>query len=254
MKNKDPNRERYNQIWKNTKVQPPEIWSTWKVVREIIGDKNLEIGSGNYPSIPIKNGFFLDISETAIFNLKKIGGRAFLGSVEKLTFPNNYFDCVVALDVLEHVDNDKKALLEISRVLKSGGFFLFSVPLGKEKFSEIDKVAGHKRRYEVKNLIALIKESCFRIIRWRAPSLKYFHLSFITKIPIFGRFLMNNMLKIYKNKSSQSFFGLPKFIVNYLVRFTALIDRITAPSWCKDRDKLEKFTGEGVIVLCQKLN
>jgi len=252
MKNKDPNKERYNQIWKNTEIQLPEIWSSWKVVKEIIGDKNLEIGPGNYPCVPIENGYFLDISETAVFNLKKIGARAFLGSAEKLPFPNNYFDCVVSLDVLEHVDNDKKALLEISRVLKSGGFFLFSVPLGKEKFSEIDKVAGHKRRYEVENLIILIKEFDFRIIRWRAPSLKYFHLSFIAKIPIFSRFLMNTMVKIYKNESSRSFFGLPKFIINYLIRFTAFIDRITAPSWCRDRDKLKNFTGEGIMVLCQK--
>lgn len=41
---------------------------------------------------------------------------------------NELFDCVIAFDVLEHVTDDKKAIREINRILKSGGVAVFTVP------------------------------------------------------------------------------------------------------------------------------
>ena len=38
------------------------------------------------------------------------------------------FDCVIACDVLEHVYNDKNAVNEVNRVLKSDGCAIFTVP------------------------------------------------------------------------------------------------------------------------------
>lgn len=52
-------------------------------------------------------------------------------------------------EVLEHIRDDKKAISEIARVLKPSGFFLFSVPLRMDLYSEIDQIIGHKRRYEI---------------------------------------------------------------------------------------------------------
>ncbi len=45
-----------------------------------------------------------------------------------LTFPNSCFDLVISEDVLEHVFAPERAFREIHRVLKPGGFHLFSVP------------------------------------------------------------------------------------------------------------------------------
>jgi|GEM_PF-204877 len=50
-------------------------------------------------------------------------------NIEKLTFPNNSFDLVITQDVLEHVRNPGEAFLEINRVLKPGGFHIFTVPI-----------------------------------------------------------------------------------------------------------------------------
>lgn len=229
-------------------VQEPNIWSAWKIIKNIIGERNLEVGPGNYPTIPIKNGYFLDISETAVSNLIKTGAQASLGSVERIDFPSNFFDSVVVLDVLEHVDDDKNAFSEIARVLKPDGFFLFSVPLGKEKFSEIDKVAGHKRRYTISELTVLISKNGLELMKWRAPGLKYWYVGFLGKLPFFRKMLV----RIYSNKKSFRFFGLPKFIVNSLVRLTALIDRASAPKWEKDTKAIENFKGESVMLLCRK--
>ena len=47
---------------------------------------------------------------------------------EYLPFPNSNFDSVVSFEVLEHVPDPKKSLLELNRVLKKDGFLLVSVP------------------------------------------------------------------------------------------------------------------------------
>lgn len=49
-------------------------------------------------------------------------------NLEKLTFPDNYFDIVVTQDVMEHVFTAENAFFEIARVLKPGGAHIFTVP------------------------------------------------------------------------------------------------------------------------------
>lgn len=47
---------------------------------------------------------------------------------DKLPWPDNFFDAVTAWEVLEHLENPHNAVREISRVLKPGALFMFSVP------------------------------------------------------------------------------------------------------------------------------
>lgn len=49
-------------------------------------------------------------------------------SAAKLTYPDNTFDLVTAIEVLEHVDELDQALEEIRRVLKPGGRFALTTP------------------------------------------------------------------------------------------------------------------------------
>jgi SAM-dependent methyltransferase len=48
--------------------------------------------------------------------------------LERLTFPDKSFECVITEDVLEHVRDYRAALAEIRRVLVPGGRHLFTVP------------------------------------------------------------------------------------------------------------------------------
>jgi SAM-dependent methyltransferase len=52
--------------------------------------------------------------------------------LECLTFPDGHFDIVVNSDVLEHVHHLDKALAEVRRVLRPGGFHVFTVPVDLE--------------------------------------------------------------------------------------------------------------------------
>lgn len=49
-------------------------------------------------------------------------------NLEELTFPDNEFDYVVSLDVLEHVGNLDAALAELLRVLSPGGWLVCTAP------------------------------------------------------------------------------------------------------------------------------
>jgi len=53
-------------------------------------------------------------------------------------YANNHFDFFICSHVLEHVQDDHKALSELYRILKPGGFGILMVPiiLGLEKIAE----------------------------------------------------------------------------------------------------------------------
>ena len=57
------------------------------------------------------------------------------------------FDAVLALDVIEHLDDDRAALNNLARLVNPGGLMIVSVPALPELFSEFDQVQGHRRRY-----------------------------------------------------------------------------------------------------------
>jgi SAM-dependent methyltransferase len=50
-------------------------------------------------------------------------------NLEKMTFESNTFDIFITQDVFEHVNHPNVAFREIERVLKPGGFHIFTVPL-----------------------------------------------------------------------------------------------------------------------------
>ena len=75
-------------------------------------------------------------------------GRVLPGSLDDpLPFDDGAFDLAVALDVLEHVADDRGALCELARVLVPGGRLLVTVPQYAWLWGEHDVLAHHHRRY-----------------------------------------------------------------------------------------------------------
>jgi len=73
------------------------------------------------------------------------------------------FDWLLAMEVLEHIEDDYGALLEWRNWLKPDGRILLSVPAHEKKWNNTDIWAGHYRRYERENLIRIFEESGYHV-------------------------------------------------------------------------------------------
>ena len=67
--------------------------------------------------------------------------------------PDGSFDGVVAVEVLEHVEEDEQFVRHVQRVLRPGGWFLMSTPNGDYL---PNRNPDHKRHYKRAQLAALL--------------------------------------------------------------------------------------------------
>ena len=67
-----------------------------------------------------------------------------------LPFPEEHFDFVICNHVLEHIEDDRKAMSELYRVLKKGGRGIFQIPqdVKLEKTYEDFSIQDPKQRAE----------------------------------------------------------------------------------------------------------
>ena len=57
------------------------------------------------------------------------------------------YDAVLALDVIEHLDDDRAAVGRLGDLARPDGYVVVSVPARPDLFSEFDAIQGHRRRY-----------------------------------------------------------------------------------------------------------
>ena len=74
--------------------------------------------------------------------------------------PGN-FDCVVACEVIEHIEDDALFMRKIFESLKPGGQALISMPAKAKYWTVHDELVGHLRRYEKAELSAMVGEAGF---------------------------------------------------------------------------------------------
>lgn len=82
-----------------------------------------------------------------------------LGGASNLPFQDGEFDLVTALDVLEHVEDERSALLEMKRVLRRGGAIVLTVPAYQWLWGPHDDLNHHKRRYTLRRLTSALKDA-----------------------------------------------------------------------------------------------
>jgi SAM-dependent methyltransferase len=75
-----------------------------------------------------------------------------IGNIEALPLVEKSFDAVLALDVLEHLDDDLAGLREAARLVKPGGLLLVTVPAFPSLWGAMDVVCHHRRRYVKRTL------------------------------------------------------------------------------------------------------
>jgi SAM-dependent methyltransferase len=154
------NRRFYDTLWSGARLVEARRFNTWPLVASLLpqAPQRLEIAPGLRPRLPTAGTQFIDISAPALALLKRRGGHVVCGTVTALPYPASTFDLVCALDIIEHVDNDRAAWSEVARVAKPGAVVLVSVPLHPSRWTAFDDVVGHKRRYEPEELRSRLAE------------------------------------------------------------------------------------------------
>jgi SAM-dependent methyltransferase len=154
------NRDFYDVLWSESHLKRPDRFNTWPLISGLLPltPSRLEIGPGLRPRLPISGTCFVDISPPVIERLTTRGGIAVPGEITDLPFSDGKFELVCAFDVIEHVEDDRRVFSEVSRVLKRGGYFIFSVPVHVGLWTKFDEFVGHVRRYDPADLPALLAE------------------------------------------------------------------------------------------------
>jgi SAM-dependent methyltransferase len=156
-------------------------WFRWRyeLISRIVGELNggdprnfriLDAGCGTGQMLQHLGHFGqavgIDTSPEAIrFAATRNVDHLVLGSILDLPFPENTFDCVLSLDVIEHIDADVELMRYLAGVLKPGGHLVLTVPAFRALWSEHDEVNWHKRRYRAQQLRELLTSHGLEIER-----------------------------------------------------------------------------------------
>jgi len=120
----------------------------------------LEIGSGISPVMTRTNRIiYSDLSFGALQILKHTheNQQCVVADGMKLPFKPGVFSHTICSEVLEHLQDDRKALNELSRVMNPSGILIVTVPHRKSYFSNDDRFVKHFRRYEIFELEEKLK-------------------------------------------------------------------------------------------------
>ena len=77
--------------------------------------------------------------------------------------PAGWPDAVLFLDVLEHLEDDLRALRAAWAIVRPGGTLVVTVPAYAWLWSPHDEVLGHSRRYTAASLGAVVTRAGFRL-------------------------------------------------------------------------------------------
>ena len=75
------------------------------------------------------------------------------------------FDVIGAFDVLEHVEEDERVLLQMHQAVVDGGSIMLTVPQHRFLWSRQDEYACHVRRYSAKELRDKVERAGFSVTR-----------------------------------------------------------------------------------------
>ena len=112
---------------------------------------------------------------------------------------NKKYNVILYLHVLEHIKNDYKEVNEAVKKLKKSGFLIILVPAHRKMYSNLDKVVGHYRRYELD------------FFKKKFKSIKQISLKYLDSSGYMLYFLNNLLFKNEKYPSKFKIFIWDKF-------------------------------------------
>jgi len=169
----------------------------WDLIRPYVGHRVLELGSGTgvmtrYLSTRERlvatdlDPLYLDLLHRAYADRPNVEVRQLdLDRLAEDGLALRSFDTIVCSNVLEHIDNDARALRAMRDLLAPGGRVVLIIPALRQLYGEIDRAIGHYRRYSRQE----IEE------KLGAAGLRVEHVSYFNSLGIAGWFLNARVLR-----------------------------------------------------------
>ena len=122
------------------------------------------LGHGSYQPYLSAYGTYLgvDIDHDAVRRAQARFPQAAFAQADVTAAPlsaqidERQFDAILCFNVLEHIEDHAAAVRALLGVLRPGGHLLIGVPAGPALFNDLDRLAGHYRRYRRRDLLALV--------------------------------------------------------------------------------------------------
>lgn len=205
--------------------------------------KILDVGCGA--------GYFLDyakrlgwqifgvelIEKNAKYAKEKFGLNVITGRLEDLDFPDNFFDVITMLDLIEHLVNPTAALSKINRLLKKDGLLCIETPnagsiyhlLLKKKWISFAE-DSHIYFFNRKNLEKILSKTGFHLVQIITPNVNFFSFEGLRRIRIY-RYYYNFYLIVKKIFSSFNFEIRDNNLISQFLKFESnLIKLINYPT------------------------
>ena len=196
------------------------------------------VGHGSYCSQLTKYGNYygIDIDERSVTSAKKKYPNTLFKQADILDIDflesilPNKADSIISINVLEHIEDDKVAVHNLVNSLKSGGYLLLNVPALSALCNDLDRLAGHHRRYSKNDFIRLLSDMPVTIEK----------LSYFNPIGGFGWWL--NRYRKHESLNSDSVNRQIEIFEQYILPISRAIDPLT-----------KSFFGQSVICIARHL-
>jgi len=166
------------EIWKRFQYMLSPQFDIYEQVANVVRGNVADVGFGTgfgtnilMQNASLVTGFEIDengiLFAQRVFPYKKLSFR--YGDISKGI--DGEYDYVVMIDVIEHIKNDKQALLNIKKMIGDNGVFICSTP---NRLSRYRKSSGHIREYAPKEFETLLKRVfvSVQLRNWRLEPLK----------------------------------------------------------------------------------
>jgi SAM-dependent methyltransferase len=120
------------------------------------------------------------------------------------------FDSIIALNVIEHIADDRLAFENCKKLLRPGGRIIILVPAFNFLYNSFDRELGHYRRYTGKELGEKIQHAGFTIL----------HRQYFNMPAMFGWYISGSLFHMKMIPENQLRF------YNYLVPLFRIIDKL----------------------------
>ena len=140
-----------------------------RVIRPPADARILEVGCGTGHNLKMLQHFGTVDAIEIDAEARKIAERRLGRAISSARLPElrgiakGDYDLVAALDVVEHIDDDRATVDALASCLKPGGKLLLTVPAHQWMWSKHDELNHHKRRYSKRALRQLIEASPLKL-------------------------------------------------------------------------------------------